>query len=295
MRKKEKLSLIVSTYRSEQFLPQFFVNILGLKEFFDLEVIIIMNDPSCGETKCIQRMLSNYICETNLLKNINIIKIDREKLYFSWNRGLKISTNEFVLITNIDDYVYPQAIRNIITEMKKDKNVILGSGPIDSLSENKFLLSQQKNQTIQDKYMCCIGGAFVFRKNNLTRNMVFNTKYSIVGDYEFQLQALKSNGKIFFNKKSIGIYRNFQTGLSTSKGVRLTIEQQLVYLENGIYEKLIVNTRLLIICASIEKIMPITFEKNNVKDDFNIKKILYGFYLLLKTITYYFLIRIFKS
>ena len=138
MRKKEKLSLIVSTYRSEQYLPQFFVNILGLKEFFDLEVIIIMNDPTLGETKCIQRMVLNYIYETNLLKKINIIKIDREKLYFSWNRGLKIATNEFVLITNIDDYVYPKAISNIITEMKKNKNVIIGSGPIDSLSKNKF-------------------------------------------------------------------------------------------------------------------------------------------------------------
>ena len=293
MCKKEKLSLIVSTYRSEQFLPQFFVNILGLKDLFDLEVVIIMNDPSCGEIECIEKMLDNY-CQTNLKEKIKIIKVDREPLYCSWNRGLEISTNETILITNIDDYVYPDAISDILRGMNKDKKFILGSGPMDTLNKDKFLLSQQQNQNIQDIHMCFISGAFVFKKNDLTRNMYFNEKYSIVADYDFQLQALERGGKIFFHKNSVGIYRNFQTGLSTSKGVRLTIEQQLLYLENRIYQKLIMNTYLLYLCARIEKINPIHINNYNVKNNFALKRLLYGIYLILKTLIHRYLISIFK-
>ena len=215
-----------------------------------MQVIIVANSSNNKEKYFFNSIYRDAIDKS--LNKINLIVefVNRETIYASWSRGVKKSTNEFILITNIDDAVYPEPILDIVQAML-GSNISLASGPMDILRNNvieEVVINEAESVDLSN---CLVSGAFVIRKQQSETLNCFDSRFQIVGDYDFQMRHIKAGKKLLYSKHKIGLYRDEGKGISTSNNPLLQLEQQTVYYIHKVKHKIKVYKFALVFCWKI--------------------------------------------
>ncbi len=99
-----KISLILSTYKSEEYLNKFFESIKKASQYIEIELVHIPNDPSQNEISEINHFKNEVLSKNSISYVVQIV--ERESLYSSWNRALNLISNDVVGISNVDDIRY---------------------------------------------------------------------------------------------------------------------------------------------------------------------------------------------
>ena len=65
---------------------------------------------------------------SKITRGLSKIKVPREGLYKSWNRGIKLAKGEYITIWNVDDIRYPESFKEQAQVMDKNIKTMLVYG-----------------------------------------------------------------------------------------------------------------------------------------------------------------------
>lgn len=160
-------------------------------------------------------------------------------IYDAWNKGIKYSNGEIIVLLNSDDYFYDKnvinTIINLYVSLEVDKrDLCLIHGDMCRQFENGKVKRVKRTKNIYKGIWINFGAVFIVRKIFDTIGL-FNNQYKIAGDYDFLLRAKLNN--VFFIKidEFLSVFRI--GGVSSSNvltGYREVLSIQIMQLNNSI-------------------------------------------------------------
>jgi GT2 family glycosyltransferase len=229
------ISIITSTYKSEQHLPTFLKALNKASQSLEdcdieHEMLVLQNDPSDTELRLI-----NKASKSN--KNIIVIKRARESLYATWNFGVQKSKYDLITFWNVDDIRFTPAIKELLKKIDATIPTIayfpfiykryIKILNIDFLVKRKVINPIEYDREKFSKEMH-IGPFFAATKSAFQKNGMFDESFRIAGDFEWATRAVKNNLSFLKINKIAGIFKNNGFSLSGSKDERQLNENKRI-------------------------------------------------------------------
>jgi GT2 family glycosyltransferase len=236
------ISLVTSLYRSEKYLLLFLKRLKRFQEDLatkgiGFQSIIVANDPTDAELKELAKIQSEGW--------IKILKVPRENLYASWNRGIRESRFDHVGFWNVDDERYSEAIIEALELFRSGAQLIyfpflykryLKILGISLLVKSKVIVPPIFDKKEFGQSMHC-GPFFLFTKKLYQKVGPFDDTFRIAGDFEWCLRASKETD---FVRANVVAGRFINEGVSLSGGQydKLDQETERIYKKYGITSKI---------------------------------------------------------
>ena len=222
--------MLLSLYRGENYLLQYFENFLKQTWADKCELVIIHNDPSSEAVEIID----------SYAERINLIYLPRvrEGMYASINAGIKASAAPFITIWNVDDIRTANSLEILASALDKDSaygwsygdfeiSNVYGGTPI------AYAITPEWSYSVATS--SCIGGPFfMFRRLLLEQVGPFDEQFFSGGDFDFTVRlSLVTKGiKV---RGLLGTFLNERKGLSTSGNLQ-AIERTVIQRRYGIWK-----------------------------------------------------------
>jgi len=239
------ISIITSLFNSEIYIKRYSKHLLRVIKYLNkrqvnYEVIIITNYPSKEEKTELYRLNS-------LIKNCKIIEVERETLYTSWNRGIKVSKGNAITFWNVDDIRFGKAIIKGERLIKKGADIIYFS--FIMIWKHKYFrylpiyriaIIKPPRFSIQRNEEGMIGGPFFMFNSKILENVgYFDEQFKVVGDYDWFIRAGRKGIKFLSSFLLAGLYIKQGTALSGgSNNCIHKVENQVLYRRFNLRDKL---------------------------------------------------------
>lgn len=154
------------------------------------------------------------------LKGENIISVSEPDngIYDAMNKGLKLSTGEYVVFMNAGDLFFSEntlkTVAKKITE--EDPDIIYGDS-IDADERNNKYFHKKARGHKKINYGMFACHQSIYYKNPKAKGIQYSTEYKIAGDYEFTARALKASQRILYIAEPLSIFDS--TGISNSRAL----------------------------------------------------------------------------
>jgi hypothetical protein len=248
-------SCIISLYKCDYYLEKFLLNLSEQKDFLKHEFIFYHVCPTINEKKKIFDFIKKSKGNIIYIKN-NI----RVSLPTAWNECIKASTKQLIAIWNVDDLRTKNSLHLQVSKFKNNIDFVYGNFTICNkfgLKKGKFINHCKLNKIELSKSMI-LGPFFMFRKKIIKKIGFFDEQLKSSADFDFAIRlAHHSNGHCI--KSNLGFFLNMEKGLSTNSKTLQSIENNIVYLRYGIFDKLIFSDLARIYTYKINEI---SFNKN---------------------------------
>ncbi len=205
-----------------------------------LEIIVIDAHSPENEKEIVERYQRNF-------NNIHYVRApERETLYASWNRGIKMAKGRYITNANTDDRHRKDALDTLARYLDAHPEfALLYPGQIDtSVAHESFettssskLLNWPPYSYAELERHCIIGSQPMWRKSLHEQYGYFRAEMVSAGDYEFWLRIGKHEN-LYRYPETLGLYyRNpagIEHGSNTSDQETLQIWQEYGMFERGI-------------------------------------------------------------
>lgn len=230
------VSLITSAYRSDRYLEEYFKNICSQSIFNQMETILVLNEPSFGESIIANKYLDLFP------EQFRIITVPRESIGASTNRGYLFAKGKYLAYADVDDIREPNCYERLFKTLEENNDCDFTYG--DFVIVNKFGKRQGSLiKTIdfdRDKFIrsSFTGANHFFRREILDKCGYWDEQFRSGGDFEFQVRAafkckfIKTQGEPLFYYT-----REPQSNSASSISIQ-PIERTVVELRYGIYDKI---------------------------------------------------------
>ena len=229
-----RISILLSTYNSENFLSHQLRSIQNLTIWKDAELIIAANDPNPAERDILARF------EKKWPEQVTVMTIPRESLYASWNRCIHSSKAGLLAIANVDDIRTPQGLEQQVACLEKSPEASFCYGSFSIVnqfpSDDGSLISPPSFERLEFTRSMHLGPFFVWRKAVHEKIGYFDEQFRSGGDFDFAIR-LAIQGKGVRIDDLLGYYYSAGTGLSTGSNLQ-PIERTVIELRYGNYDKL---------------------------------------------------------
>ncbi len=192
---KPLVSVIVSTYNSEEFIEDKIRDLIAQTIFERTEIIIINSGSTQNEDKIVKKYLDNY-------SNIKYIRTEhRESIYKAWNRGIQMATGQFITNANTDDRLKNNAFEILSNYLLANPDIALvyadqyvTSVPNQLFEETRLDPKAKAYRSPDYNYFYQLDRGLVFSQPmwraelHFEDNIWYDENYEICGDYEFQLK-----------------------------------------------------------------------------------------------------------
>ncbi len=238
------LSVVSSVYKGEAYLLDFFKNLRDQTIFPELEIILVLNEPTNTEKQIANDFLQHLPDQVSV-----IYSKSRESLGSSWNRAWKASRSPYLAFWNVDDRRVEDSLQRQLNALEENPNWVLCYG--DYIAVPAYLAVEGARRytpnyrAAQFKRSFAQGGAFwVLRKNVSNTLNYFDEQFSIAPDMEFSFRIATNGLEMGKAQGLLGYFTDAASGLSTRDGAQLSeIERTVIQLRYGVFDK--VNRRLL--------------------------------------------------
>lgn len=258
-----RLSVIVSTYNSANFLNGCLINLTkqSLYATNSLEIIVIDSGSEENEKEIVHSFQKNY-------ENVNYLRTEkRESLYQAWNRGVTSSKGEYLTNANTDDRHDVHCLERLVDHLERNL--------CHDVTYGNLYQSVIANETFDqnDKSLPCfaqtffpgslllhnyIGAQPVWRKSLHDKIGLFDKSYEVIGDYEFILRAISKDCQFFHVPEAEGTMLWHEKALSTRDQTGIVERQTLL-------SKYIKKERISCIYNSV-----LTCKKEEIQNDANL-------------------------
>jgi glycosyltransferase involved in cell wall biosynthesis len=199
--KYPKISIITVTFNSEKYLEQTILSVID-QNYPNLEYIIIdgnSTDNTLNIIKKYEKSITYWISEND------------EGIYDAINKGILISTGDFIGIINSDDW-YEENSFNLLHQISINENPEIIHGVLRLWDKDKKIGLQGYTSNFLKNGM--ISHPTCFIKRSVYFNVsLYDTRYKIAADYDFMLKCYMTN-KINFNYQE-NVLANFRlSGMS---------------------------------------------------------------------------------
>lgn len=250
------ISIISSLYKSDRYLGKFQQALVRFAQVLqnagvDFELIAIVNDPTEAEKK-----FAEDFAKESWFKFINV---GRETVFASFNRGVNLAKGESLGFWNVDDVRYPEAVIEGEELIKNGVELVYFPFIVKrfiSLGRLSFSIFSRKmdsqipefNQASKAEFsrsMLC-GPFFMFTKALYEKVGPFDEQFKIAGDFDWCARATKISDKFVKAKHLGGEFRVDGAGLSAGGTQRQMAENNIIYMRNHIWDKIVVAKDLVI-------------------------------------------------
>lgn len=199
--KEYKVSVIVSTYASEEFIEGCLEDLTEQSIFTQCEIIVINSGSPEDEDRVIRQYIERY-------DNITYLHTKRETLYEAWNRGIKISQAPYISNANTDDRHRHDHLQVLSHELDTHPKAAVAYGDVLKVEEC-VPFNEAKPTGIFHRQPHCqvnllrsgeMGNQPMWRKSVHAEVGYFNPKYTIVGDYEMWCRVSEKHDMVHVNE-----------------------------------------------------------------------------------------------
>lgn len=232
-----ELSILVSVYHGEQYLPAFFENVQAQTCFSRAEVILVLNEPSPEENKQVAKFKEKFAEQVRVLT-----VTPKEHLGASWNRAWRQAAAPFLAIWNIDDRRPADALERQLAAIRQ-QDLALCYGDYVRVSHYG---ETQGEVRAAPPYSAghfarsfAQGGAFwILRRELAKRAGYFDEQLQVAADMDYSLRL--ANLQVPMGKVDgiVGYFTDAAVGLSTrDEGRQSQLERTVVQLRYGVFDK----------------------------------------------------------
>jgi len=189
------VSVIVSTYNSEEFIDGKIKDLISQTIFDRIEIIIINSGSLQNEEEIVKKYLDNY-------SNIKYLRTkQRESIYKAWNRGIEIARGQFITNANTDDRLSENAFEILSNHLltNSDVSLVYADQYVTSVPNQLFEETKSDPKAIayrspEFNYFYQLDRGLVFSqpmwraKIHFEDDIWYDENYEICGDYDFQLK-----------------------------------------------------------------------------------------------------------
>jgi len=233
------ISVITSIFNSQVFLEGYFKAIGEIENTHDIEVLLIHNAPNDNELAIINKYLEKF----SFIRHIKVA--EREGLYSSWNRGIKLAKGKYLAVWNVDDIRSPGSLIAQKTALDNSDAAMCygdfyGTDNYGSFKDRLYQYSEY--QTLKKVVLRrhIIGCFPMWRKKIHEHIGFFDEQFRLVGDFEFQIRvALKYD--LIKTPSYLGYYLENQTHKLSSNRKLQDKERTVVELRYRTYDKVMLH------------------------------------------------------
>ena len=237
-----KVSVIMTVYREKEgFVRQAIESILN-QTLTDFQYIIILDDPDNDELK---QVIHEY-CKND--SRIHFIVNDRNMgCPLTKNKGILLSTTEYVAIMDADDVSYPDRLETQLKRMEKDEVDFL-AGYVEVIDEEDTVLYRMDNLPVKHEDVvkkmrvnnCMPHPAWMLKKRSY---LALDGYADIQGceDYDLLLRAMNAGYKLGNCDRIILKYRLSQQSISRDNLYRQYLMMRYIQ-DKYFYHKLPYNS-----------------------------------------------------
>lgn len=231
-----KVTVLVSLYRCIDFIESFLMHASAITNKEAIEFLLLHNDPQEAETLIIERYKDKF-------PEMRHIKIDqREGLYKTWNRGIRLAKGEYITIWNVDDIRFPDSISLQAKALDENPQAAIAYGDMYGTNvygshTGKLYHHPEWKEQPQEFYQSYVMSCFqMWRKSLHTTVGYYDEQFKCVGDFDFQVRVAMHYSFVKV-KEPLGIYLEDLPHKLSSNGVQ-SLENNIVYLRYGVYKKI---------------------------------------------------------
>ena len=258
-----------------------------------MEIILIDDGSSDG---------SENICDeyANLDKRIKVIHKKNEGVSSARNTAINIATGKYIAFVDSDDWLENDCINTLYNEIINqkvdivrgnyyidDENNICGVGNLlefsnEKIDKNNDIKENLLKNILNGKFLSYVWLLLINRNKLINKKIYFKEKISMMEDTIFYIELLTSDMSMYISNKKIYHYYNNQKSITKSLNNILNNIYTILnvnYILKDILERNKYNNlyEVVINTAHCNMIMNMLFTlyKRKIKDNFEIKNIIY--------------------
>jgi glycosyltransferase involved in cell wall biosynthesis len=232
----KKLSIITPSYKSEKYLDTFLNNMAELEGFAEFEIILILNDASEKENAAAENFKRQYP------NNLRIVRVPRESIAASTNRGFSLAETEYITCADVDDIKTKSCYAKQLKTLDENPGVDFTYGdfivvPAQGVTKGLRVRTVEFTRDVATRGSI-VGPNHFFRKKLLDKSGSWDEQLKSGSDFDFQIRAAFNSQ---FKKTSgdpLLFYTRYPGSNSASSGVLQQIERTVIELRYGIYDKI---------------------------------------------------------
>ncbi len=226
-----KVTAMVSLYNAERFVQTCLENLVAQSIFPHMEIIIIDACSPQNEYALIKPFLQKY---PNILYERTA---QRETLYASWNRALKMARGTYITNANADDRHAPNALEILANALDTHPEVALvyGNSRVTAQENATFSHAPVTGRLLLPTYShmrllyaCLAGPQPMWRRAVHEEVGYFEESFIIAGDYDMWLR-ISERYPFLHIPKMLGLFLSYEHNLAKSDTSRLQSEEDILY------------------------------------------------------------------
>ena len=242
-----KVSIVTSMYNGDAHIDGFLENITSQTYFDRCELIIIDGNSPGNERKIIDRYMERY-------DNIIYHRLESDPgIYGCWNKGIEISSGEYITNANLDDKRADEQIELFVREMEQNPDIdLVYSYCFVTDKDHEDFYNNSSNDGVypikqfsRENMIKCLPGCMPMWRKSMHDNIgLFDESYKYSGDWEMWLRAVRNGSKFKMIASAHGLYYMNPEGLSTSPAndtIRFSEEKSVFWEYTDVFGSSVVN------------------------------------------------------
>lgn len=230
-----KITVLVSLFRCAAYLEPFFSFLERMEGKDRTEVLLLHNAPSEEESAVVERNLPRVPFARH------IVIPEREGLYATWNRGIRMAKGEYVTNWNVDDIRFPSSFLDEARTLDENPDVDLTYGDFRFMYEyphpvGKMQVYKEFDACREDFFREHQIGCFPMWRKSIHRKIgYFDEQFRLVGDFDFQIRAARCC-RLKKTPGCLGAYLDEVPEKLSSNRIVQDVERHSLYLRYGAYD-----------------------------------------------------------
>ena len=240
------LTIIIPLYNKKNYIITTLESILN-EITQEIEVIIIDDCSTDGSVEKVEKYMEKNFKDKNIkfLKNVKNIGVSATR-----NKGLDISSGEYVMFLDADDKLKQNFYREILpllqnknlemicltreySSLKKIEINYKEILPLEKIKISDSFYEVEDFKKVLDKKIFLGGSGEIITQKKLIEKERFNEKLSIMEDYDFYFKVLKKIEKVYFYIKPVVIIEDIVDQSLSSKRIKFNEINNFFILENS--------------------------------------------------------------
>lgn len=193
-----KISIIIATYNAELFLQRA-LDSISIQKGCEFEVIVVDGGSRDGTIQIIvenQKLISNWISEKD------------DGIYDAWNKGVKMSTGDWIMFLGADDQLLPDALHSYkgFLESKDHTGILYVSSRmkiIDSRGNTIRIKGWPWEWPYFLKEMTVAHPGSLHSRQLFNDYGLFNSNYKSSGDFELLIRPKEKLSALFLDRITV--------------------------------------------------------------------------------------------
>lgn len=230
------ISLITSLYRARQYLPRYVERASQASyelrsQGIELELLIVANDAEPQE-----RVLLDAFAASEA--GVQVLYVERETLYASWNRGIKAASGEVIGFWNADDARTSAGLVEGLRRLRGGCELVYFTFEIYQNGRKLRDFAPTPSEIEVHRRRMQAGPFFMFRRELYERVGPFDERFRIIGDWEWCVRALAET-EFCHSNVCAGQFFIHGGNLSNLGSTRDRVESNVVRLLTWRYDELV--------------------------------------------------------